>query len=281
MMMKYPSLVASKIALIKSGGPSKLHCIVDFDRTLTHPASETSWGCLKNSDELSDRFHAGTAELYRKYHPIEVDATRPLKERVAAMEEWWDEANKLLLAERVTRETFARMIAKDNHNLYFRDGTHELITRCKELGVPFLIFSAGLGDLIDAAIAPEKEWNVHVISNHLRYNDGDGVACGFLHQNIHTFSKSEVQLPSLHEEWGNDVVERKNVILMGDSIGDKDMAVGVSHDTVLKIAFLNEENMAAKEDYMEAFGKRLCSLWPPANLSFFHYQMWCSSMMRP
>jgi hypothetical protein len=69
-----------------------------------------------------------------------------------------------------------------------------------------------------------------VISNHLKFAE-DGTAVGFLHKvvsirlpthlltlpkNIHTFSKSEVILPELHETWGVEVQHRRNVLLCGD-----------------------------------------------------------------
>lgn len=263
------TILGQKLALLRA---SQLHLIVDFDRTLTHPDGETSWGCLKASRQLSRAFHEGSAALYRKYHPMEVNGALPLEERVLAMEKWWDEAHRLLLSERVTRDTFARMIEEDKHQLYWREGTRELMDMCKKEGIPVLIFSAGLGDLIDAAIAKE-DWGAHVISNHLVFDSG-GVATGFKHRNIHTFSKSEVLLKEVHEEWGKEVEERRNVILIGDSLGgkrwlfcvcvyvflfnkapppDKDMANGIPHDVVLKIAFLNQENLGSRDEYEREF----------------------------
>lgn len=135
------------------------------------------------------------------------------------------------------------------------DGAHELMEECASMGIPVLIFSAGLGDLIDAAIEPLGHWqSVHVISNHLLYDGATGKATGFRHKkNIHTFSKKEVALIDLNEPWGNTVRDRPNVILLGDSLGDADMAAGVPHDLVLRIGFLNEENVAAREQHLDTF----------------------------
>lgn len=36
-----------------------------------------------------------------------------------------------------------------------------------------------------------------------------------------------------------DLTERENVILLGDSLGDVSMSDGIPHGTILKIGFLN------------------------------------------
>ena len=80
-----------------------MHVIADFDSTLTAQESYTSWSVMKKSKDLSDSFQALSSELFMKYHPVEIDETRSLAERAAAMEEWWDAAHGALLRENLTK----------------------------------------------------------------------------------------------------------------------------------------------------------------------------------
>ena len=163
------------------------------------------------------------------------------------------ESNLMLLS---LRDSFRRMV-NDEAGLFFRQKTHELIDMCKDKTIPFLIFSAGLGDLIDACVERER-WgdSIHVISNHLQFDGANGVASRFRHANIHTFSKREAILTDLHEVWAEQVTgdgHRRNVIVIGDSVGDVHMASGVPHDCVLKIGFLNKGRASSLEEFKEAF----------------------------
>jgi len=249
-----PEELAGKLAQLSRGGVDSLHLIVDFDRTMSHPDADNSWSCLKKSRHLSAAFHATTSELFRRFHPIEIDERLSVEERSRAMVEWWELSHSALLRENVTRQAFADMVRPPESNLFFRDRTDELVRLCERLNVPLLIFSAGLGDLIDAAVAREQ-WGeaVHVISNHMVFGGEGGVATAFAHDNIHTFSKKEVALTDVHEEWAERVLERKNVIVVGDSIGDIHMAEGVDHNCVVKVGFLNKGQESALDDYAREF----------------------------
>lgn len=61
---------------------------------------------------------------------------------------------------------------------------------------------------------------------------------GFRGPLIHTFNKNSSVIPTACIE---ELSHRKNVILLGDSIGDVSMAEGVQRcGNLLKIGFLNE-----------------------------------------
>jgi HAD superfamily hydrolase (TIGR01544 family) len=194
--------------------------------------------------------------MYARFHPIEVDEKRSVAERREAMETWWEQAHELLLRQRVTRETFRELVKSEGKNVYFRDRTHELFGELKRRGVPLLIFSAGLGDLIDAVVEREQGWgaHAHVVSNHLSFApEGEGVAIGFRHGNITTFSKNEAVLTQLHPVWESEVRNRRFAVVLGDSIGDAHMAEGVPHECVLTIGFLNRGQEESLAEYTAAF----------------------------
>lgn len=67
-----------------------------------------------------------------------------------------------------------------------------------------------------------------------------GVACAFTGDLIHTFNKREGALKN-----GKQFVHnRTNVLLLGDSLGDLDMADGVKDlGNVLRVGFLNDKAM--------------------------------------
>lgn len=107
--------------------------------------------------------------------------------------------------------------------------------------VPILIFSAGVGDVIDEALRQHgvMKPNVKVISNYMTY-DSKGKLNKFSVPPINVFNKNESEV-SLSGSYFQDVVDRRNVILLGDSIGDLQMSHGVhSPRTVLTIGFLND-----------------------------------------
>lgn len=240
-----------------NAGIQSLHVVADFDRTLTHPNSETSWSALKESKVLSEKFYQESTKLFETYHPIEIDHTLSIETRYKAMDDWWDSAHIALLEENVTEKDFVKMAALCRESMYFRNETEEVFELLYELAVPILVFSAGLGDIIDKVLEDRKlsMSNVHVLSNHLVFDGADGIATRFKHSNIHTFSKSEVILDDVHEDYAEEIKDRRNVLLLGDSIGDRGMVQEDSnHDTILRIGFLNNEHdEEALKHYKEAF----------------------------
>lgn len=83
------------------------------------------------------------------------------------------------------------------------------------MNVPVLIFSAGLGDSIQAVLQHEKVLlpNVKLVSNFLKYKNGmlDGFSDDY--PVIHTFNKNETVLEGT--EYYDMVRNRQHVILMG------------------------------------------------------------------
>ena len=49
------------------------------------------------------------------------------------------------------------------------------------------------------------------------------------------------------------IKNRKNMILLGDSLADLNMAQGIDYKTILKIGFLNENINENKEEYEKNF----------------------------
>jgi phosphoserine phosphatase len=69
------------------------------------------------------------------------------------MDEWWSLSHELLLAQKLTKKTFSDAVAEFGKFVFFREHTDTLMKVLKEKGIPLLVLSAGLGDLIDAVIA--------------------------------------------------------------------------------------------------------------------------------
>lgn len=75
-----------------------------------------------------------------------------------------------------------------------------------------------------------------MISNFLEFSE-DGTILGFKNKIIHIYNKNEYAIKG--SQFYNKVLNRDNVILLGDSIGDANMVEGIDHlNNVLKIGFL-------------------------------------------
>lgn len=77
---------------------------------------------------------------------------------------------------------------------------------------------------------------MQVISNFLKYND-KGVIQGYANKHINIFNKNEFVLRGT--PYHDTIKDRTNAIVVGDSLGDAQMASGMTHcESVLKIGFL-------------------------------------------
>ncbi|MBN2420726.1 hypothetical protein JXB27_00435 [Candidatus Woesearchaeota archaeon] len=231
-----------KIAKIRKDGVSHLHVVSDFDRTLT-PAfvrgqkTPTGIAQIREGGYLTPEYPAQAHALFDKYHPIEISETIPQEEKNRMMVEWWNSHLSLIVASGLNKEVIDDIVNKGR--IHYRQGTKSFFETLAKHRIPLLIFSAGVGDLIEDSLKFEKFYhsNIHIISNFFDF-DANGVAKGYKGAVIHTFNKNEGQVKN--SPYYKQIQGRKNTILLGDSLGDTTMLEGLVHETIIKIGFLNE-----------------------------------------
>ncbi|XP_024140183.1 7-methylguanosine phosphate-specific 5'-nucleotidase [Oryzias melastigma] len=255
-MMRDRRRVEETIRAMRRAGAGRLQVISDFDMTLSRFAHNgrrvpTTHNILDNRLLIDEECTIKMKELLNTYYPIEIDASRSAKEKLPHMVEWWTKVHELLIEQRIRKDMLARAVKESRTML--RDGYKAFFDGLYESRVPLLIFSAGVGDVLEEVIRQNHVFhaNVHVISNYMDF-DHTGVLRAFKGQLIHTFNKREgavTQAAALSQLQG-----RPNVLLLGDSLGDLTMADGVSDPRhVLTVGFLNDQVEERKESYVNAF----------------------------
>nr|KAJ3420753.1 hypothetical protein HK105_005285 [Polyrhizophydium stewartii] len=250
-----PTTVAAKLAKLDADGVDSLHIITDFDMTLTKywtpegQRSRSTHGVLEEAAKLAGGPKQALRELYHKYYPIEVSPTIPFEEKVAAMRTWWSTAHAIIISLGLTEDDLLAMVRSTP--VLFRPRLQEFMDVCASRGIPMLIFSAGLADvlrmiLVDARLMRD---NVEIVSNKMRFENG--VAVAFEEPLIHTFNKNEAAVA--HTPHHAKIESRHNVILMGDSLGDLRMGDNINPKTKLTIGLLNHDKELLLDQYAEAF----------------------------
>lgn len=137
-------------------------------------------------------------------------------------------------------------------NLELRPGVEQVLAGCRDMQIPFLVFSAGIGNIIEEILKQADLYfeNMHIVSNMMIFDDND-ICVDFKDPLIHVFNKSEFQLET--SPYFQLIKERANVVLMGDSLGDLQMSRGVTHDLCLNIGFLNHDIKSLEPAYINAF----------------------------
>ena len=242
-----------KVAAVQRGGPASLHVISDFDLTLSRALIggkkvPSMFALIRAGDYLGRDYAQQAYALYDRYRPVELDPTLSWDERVTKMHEWWSSHVDLMVSCGMSREVLGRVV--DDHEGILKDGASRLLGRLRAAGVPVLVFSSGLSDLIKAFL--EKEGllldNMHLIANFFSF-DEHGRATGYDGELVHSYNKSEVQLSSL--PFFERIRDRRNVLLLGDSLGDPRMADGLDHDTIIKVGFCYDKDRV--ESYLESY----------------------------
>ncbi|XP_011300920.1 7-methylguanosine phosphate-specific 5'-nucleotidase [Fopius arisanus] len=199
--------------------------------------SLTFSGIFYKCKQIPEEIEAEARSLYNIYRQMELDPDLKEELKMKAMEDWMIETQKLLQG-----LFFNASELHDVAKIYgtdLRDGTKKLLKRLEAADVPVLVFSAGLGDVVEHILKYRGVYlsNLKIISNFLKLKDNK--IEGFKNDPlIHMLNKNE---HAVDKEYFKVLEGRNNVILLGDQTGDATMADGVNDcEAILKIGFLYE-----------------------------------------
>ncbi|KAL6730909.1 hypothetical protein Aduo_001831 [Ancylostoma duodenale] len=259
-MMRDRDTVERKLRVMVEGGKQKLMIISDFDYTLSRfedSRGTRCWtthgvfdNCTKQVDpELANKFE----RLKEKYFPIEFDPKLSQEQKIPYMEEWWTASHGHIVSAKFDKPTIEGFVR--NSKIILRDHADVMMQRLRLLGIPLVVFSAGIGNIIEIFLQQkfgQMPTNVHIISNMMNFNE-QGVVVSFSQPLIHTYCKNS-SVVRKESEFFHEVSGRNNVILLGDSVGDIHMDVGVEKEgPTLKIGFLNSDVDNLLDHYLDVF----------------------------
>ncbi|XP_010902723.2 7-methylguanosine phosphate-specific 5'-nucleotidase isoform X2 [Esox lucius] len=231
-LMRDRSRVETTIQAMHRAGPDALQVISDFDMTLSRFAYNgtrcpTTHNILDNDLLINDACKKRIRELLNIYYPIEIDAACTVEEKLPHMVEWWTSVHELLIQQKIRKDLLA--LAVEQSSAMLREGYRVFFDHLQQQQVPLLIFSAGVGDILE-----------------------EGELQAFKGPLIHTFNKREGAL--LHAAHFRKLRERPNVLLLGDSLGDLTMADGLAHTQhTLTVGFLNDQVGERRESYINSY----------------------------
>ena len=242
----------------KKDGVEKLHVLADFDKTLTKAfvngkKISSSLSILRDEGYLTPDYPKKAKDLFKKYNPIEIDLNIPLEEKSKTMKEWWMKHFQLLIDSGLNMKEIEK--AMKSKNLILREGCDDFLDILKDNNIPLVILSSsGLGrEGIISYLKNKQKFskNIHIICNSFNW-DESGKAISVNNPIIHTLNKSEAVIDDFPEIF-KKVKDKKNVILLGDSISDVDMIAGFDYDNLIKIGFLNENIEENIESYKQKY----------------------------
>ncbi|MBU3934978.1 hypothetical protein KKC00_03390 [Patescibacteria group bacterium] len=250
-------LAAIKKAMVKAGA-EQLHVLSDFDRTLIKAfvdgeSFSSLISVLYNQNYLTPNYGPKAQELYKKYYAVELDPKIPKTEKKKAMLEWWTLHFDLLIKSGLNKRDLEKVV--NSGKIKFRERFFELADFLKEHNVPLVIMSSGgLGrDSIKMCLEKEKKMyaNIHIISNAFEW-DENGKAISVKQPIIYGMNKDEAAIQGYPEIFER-IKNRKNVVLLGDSLDDVGMVQGFACENIIKIGFLNDKIEENLEYYKKTF----------------------------
>jgi len=168
------------------------------------------------------------------------------------MLEWWTRHFDLLIKSGLNKRDISKVTS--SKKIKFREGVLEFINLLNKYTIPLVILSsAGLGtDSISMILQREKRLydNVYVISNSFKWDKG-GNAIGINKPIITMMNKDETIIKDFPVF--EKIKNRKNVILLGDGLGDLGMIEGFDYDEIITIGFLNEDVDKNLEAYKQGY----------------------------
>lgn len=207
--------------------------IADFDRTLTSPKSKNSWSVTDYGERFPDAYSKEAVDLFNYYRPIEMSEDVEYSYKLKMVEEWFSKRIGLFEKYKISKDVFDEVVS--NLNLIkFRPKTKEFIEFLHNKNIPLIIFSAGLGNIIESFLDFNNcnFDNVYICSNKIVFVNG--IASRADNTFIHSYNKNEAYLPNDIKEI---IINKSNIILLGDQLGDLDMVDERNHEFVITVGF--------------------------------------------
>ncbi|CAJ0568264.1 unnamed protein product, partial [Mesorhabditis spiculigera] len=254
------ALVERKLRDIVADGIDKMMVITDFDYTLSRAIDEEGERCSTTHgvfDAFADEIQPGLSrkftDLKNIYYPIEFDPHMTIEEKTPHMEDWWNTSHGYIVSAGFTRHDIEGFVRKSR--VLLRSGAESWLRGLQSSKVPVVIFSAGVGDVIEIKLQQQFGQvppNVHILGNLMSY-DAKGKVCAFSEPLIHTFCKNSSVIDKA-APFHRAVEARPNVLLMGDSLGDVHMDVGIDHQGhTLRVGYLNFPSDHLLEKFLHGY----------------------------
>jgi len=243
---------------MKYSGANGIHILTDFDRTLSYSVQKDGTmippiiSVLRDRDYLSPEYSLKAKALFAKYNPIEINSKISIHDKKESMKDWWNLHNELLMQSKINKRDLERIV--DSGVIRLRYGVKELFGYTNKKQIPLVIMSSsGLGDTISMILKQEGILynNIYIITNEFKW-DKDGNISGLPSPVIHCMNKDETSIRNYKEVY-DKIKNRRNVILIGDSIGDLGMSTGFKYDNLIKVGFLNPNEKQNKSQYENCF----------------------------
>lgn len=223
---------------------------MDYDRTITSAESEDSWSTIANKEIIGIEIYNDLNKYYQKYSPIESNYTIDIKTKEKYIVEWYKKCIDLYYTYKLTKEKLKQCVY--NSNLKFRKGLKEFLFELYKNNIPVIIFSAGIGNVIEQFLKKEDCYydNIIIISNFIKF-DKQGDMIKFSDNIIHTLNKNIDKVNDLNIK---EIVQTKEYrIVIGDIIEDINIIGKYPEDKSLKIGFLNKSINENLEVYRRNF----------------------------
>ena len=227
-------------------GIDKLHIVADFDGTLTKDfvdgkKVQSIISVLRDHPGyLSSGYQDTAKKLFAEYSPFENDLSVSYETRLDKMREWWAKHFDLLISSGLKLEHIEQVATSGI--IQFRDGAKEFLKLTHDLNIPVIIFSAsGLGEALSIYCRHEGVAydNIHFVTNSFKWNE-KGEAIGVNEPIIHSLNKNEEVIQNI-DNLRNIIENRRNVLLLGNSLGDLEMSKGSHNKKLVTIAFVDRE----------------------------------------
>jgi len=241
-----PQKLEQTLENIQKDGLEKIHILADFDRTLTkvfveQEARPSLISVLRSEWILWEDYSKKAYELYDYYHPIEIDVNVSMEEKKKQMKIWWEKHLDLLVETWLKKQDVEKAV--DLWKVEFRKWVIPFLNFLNKNNIPVVIISANWLWADSIKIFLEKNnvdfSNIEIISNAFIW-DENGKAVWYQKPVIHTFNKDETILQEFPEIY-KKIKNRKNVILLWDSLGDPNMVDGFDYENLINIWFLNDK----------------------------------------
>jgi len=236
-----------KLAEFAAVGAAGLHAIFDFDRTLTvkKPGSQdevTTWHILR--EHLPEGGQVEYQKLFEKYRALEISGEMSQDDAV----EWWSSILNLFVEYEIdlsaVEETFLDRAS-------IRPGTAELFQLFADSGIPTIILSAGIREVIDIWCRKYGIKPSLVLSTALTLDSENKISGWQRDTLIHVLNKSE----STHPELSAIRARRPKALLVGDSLDDASMAAGEKDVIRVRILDPRADETATEQEERKTFEK--------------------------